>query len=62
MKQKVANYLKETQAELKQVTWPSKTELVGSTLVVIFVTIILAIFIFAVDWLLEKLIFSILSL
>jgi len=62
MKDKVVNYLKETQAELRQVTWPTKAELVGSTIVVIFVTIVLAIFIYAVDKLLETVIFSILGL
>jgi preprotein translocase subunit SecE len=62
MKQKVVNYLKETQAELRQVTWPTKTELIGSTIVVIFVTIILAAFIYVVDKLLETIIFSILGL
>jgi preprotein translocase subunit SecE len=62
MKQKVVNYLKETQAELRQVTWPTKAELIGSTIVVIFVTIILAAFIYVVDKLLERIIFSILGL
>ena len=62
MKQKVVTYLKETQAELRQVTWPTKTELIGSTIVTIVVTIVLAVFIYAVDKILETLIFSILSL
>jgi preprotein translocase subunit SecE len=62
MKEKVVNYLKETQAEIRQVTWPSKQELIGSTIVVIFVTIILAAFIYVVDKLLETIIFSILGL
>jgi len=62
MKQKIATYLKETQAELRQVTWPTKTELIGSTIVTIFVTLILALFIYAVDKVLETVIFSILNL
>lgn len=62
MKEKVANYLKETQAEIRQVTWPSKNELIGSTIVVIFVTIILAAFIYIVDKVLERIIFSLLGL
>ena len=62
MKEKVANYLKETQAEIRQVTWPSKNELIGSTIVVIFVTVILAAFIYIVDKALEAIIFSILGL
>ena len=62
MKQKIANYLKETNAELRQVTWPTKPELIGSTIVTIVVTLILAFFIYGVDKLLETLIFAILSL
>jgi preprotein translocase subunit SecE len=62
MKQKIVTYLKETRAELKQVTWPSNTELRGSTVVTIVTTIILAAFIYVVDKALETLIFSILNL
>jgi preprotein translocase SecE subunit len=62
MKQKITNYLKETQAELRQVTWPTKPELIGSTIVTIFVTLVLAVFIYGVDKLLEVLIFTILNL
>jgi preprotein translocase SecE subunit len=62
MKQKIVNYLKETQAELRQVTWPTKPELIGSTIVTIVVTLILAFFIYGVDKLLETLIFAILNL
>jgi preprotein translocase SecE subunit len=62
MKEKVVEYVKETQGELKQVTWPTKPELTGSTIVVIFVTLVLAVFIYAVDKVLETLIFSVLGL
>jgi len=62
MKEKILNYLKETRAELRQVTWPSKPELIGSTIVTIVVTLILAVFIYGVDKVLETLIFSILNL
>ncbi len=61
-KEKVGTYLKETQAEIRQVTWPTKPELIGSTIVVIVVTLILATFIYGVDKLLETLIYAILSL
>ena len=62
MKEKILNYLKETRAELRQVTWPTKAELIGSTIVTIVTTLVLAIFIYAVDKVLETLIFSILNL
>ena len=62
MKEKVINYLRETQSELKQMTWPTKDELVGSTIITIAVTLVLAFFIYAVDKLLELVIFSVLNL
>lgn len=44
------DFLIETEAELKKVSWPSREELTGSTFVVIFVTIILGIYIVGVDY------------
>jgi len=49
MKEKIIKYVKETVVELKKVTWPTKDELIGSTMVTIFTTVILSVFIFAVD-------------
>ena len=50
---KVVKFLKEVKAELKKVTWPSKRELIGSTIVTIVVTLIVSIFIGIVDRLLS---------
>lgn len=47
--EKITKFLKEVQAELKKVTWPTKEELTGSTIVVIVVSIVVAIFIGIVD-------------
>jgi preprotein translocase subunit SecE len=49
MVEKIKRYWKETLAELSKVTWPSKDELIGSTIVTIIVSIALGFFIFAVD-------------
>jgi len=49
---KFVTFLKEVRAELKKVTWPSRRELIGSTIVTIVVTIIISIFIGIVDRLL----------
>jgi len=49
MVEKIKRYWKETLAELSKVTWPSKDELVGSTIVTIIVSLALGFFIFAVD-------------
>jgi len=46
---KIKRYWRETVAELYKVTWPSKEELIGSTIVTIIVSMALGFFIFAVD-------------
>jgi preprotein translocase subunit SecE len=47
--EKITKFLKEVVAELRKVTWPSKDELIGSTIVTIIVSLIVAIFIGIVD-------------
>jgi len=46
---KAQKYLKETSAELRKMTWPTKDELIGSTIVTVVVSIIVSIFIGIVD-------------
>lgn len=41
---KLINYIKETKIELKQVKWPTKKQAVNFTILVIFVSLALAIF------------------
>jgi len=47
--EKIKRFLKEVVAELRKVTWPTKDELIGSTMVVIVVSLVVAIFIGIVD-------------
>ncbi len=47
--EKIKKFLKEVVAELRKVTWPTKDELIGSTIVTIVVSLIVAIFIGIVD-------------
>ena len=54
MVEKIKTYWNETVSELQKVTWPSKDEIVGSTIVVVFVSAILGFFIFGVDLLLAQ--------
>jgi preprotein translocase subunit SecE len=42
-------FFREVLLEFRRVTWPSRTELVNSTVVVIVVTLVLAFFLGAVD-------------
>lgn len=49
MLNKITKYLKETGAELQKMTWPTREEMVGSTLVTIIFSVIMAFFIGVVD-------------
>ena len=53
MFERFKNYLSETRAEMKKVTWPTKEELKDATRVVIIATFVLTIFIGAVDQILS---------
>jgi preprotein translocase subunit SecE len=46
---KFVKFLKEVKAELKKVTWPTRQELIGSTIVTVVVTLIVSVFIGIVD-------------
>ena len=46
---KITEFFREVVLEFKRVTWPSRQELINSTVVVIVVTVVLAFFLGAVD-------------
>jgi len=52
--EKIITFLKETRMELTKVTWPTRSEIVGSTIVTIVVSVILSVFIGVVDFGLDK--------
>ena len=47
--EKFKKYLKETLSELRKMTWPTKDELIGSTIVTVVVSVIVSVFIGIVD-------------
>ncbi|MBI4552156.1 MAG: preprotein translocase subunit SecE [Candidatus Latescibacteria bacterium] len=53
MYERAITFLKDVRAELVKVSWPSRDELVGSTTVVIVVSIVFAAFVGLVDFLLS---------
>ena len=55
MYERAIDFLREVKAELTKVNWPSQSELTGSTTVVIVITIILAIFVGFIDFMLSTL-------
>ncbi|MFA4992080.1 MAG: preprotein translocase subunit SecE [Candidatus Omnitrophota bacterium] len=50
----IGKYITETKVEMQKVSWSSREELIGSTIVVIASTILLAIFIGIVDIVLSR--------
>ena len=56
MYERAIDFLREVKAELTKVNWPSQSELTGSTTVVIVITIILAVFVGFIDFMLSALI------
>ena len=54
--QRVTGFLSDVRSEMEKVSWPDRTELVGSTAVVFVSVIILALFIGSCDFVLSKLI------
>jgi preprotein translocase subunit SecE len=56
MFRKAINYLKDVRQEMSKVTWPTRNELWESTVIVLVLSGILALFIFGADLGLSKLI------
>ena len=52
---KVTQFLREVRVELGKVTWPSRDELIGSTVIVIVLSVIMSIYIGFLDFLLSSL-------
>lgn len=50
MLKKIQQFLKEVQFELKKVSWPTWEELRGSTIIVLFFSIMLGTILFLIDW------------
>jgi preprotein translocase subunit SecE len=55
MKEKIINYFNDVVREMKKVTWPTKEELKGSTQLVIVTCLILAVFVYIIDQILNNL-------
>ena len=53
---KLKEFLRGVEAEMKKVSWPTFEELRGSTGVVLVLSLILIIFLFAVDFILSRIV------
>ena len=56
MNSKVTEFLQQVKAELQKVTWPTRKETYGSTMVVIVLVLMVAVFLWIVDSALSTLI------
>lgn len=55
MKQNIGTFVREVGNEMKKVSWPKKEQLQESTVVVIVVCLLIALFVFIVDFVFSKL-------
>jgi len=58
---KVAEFLQQVKAELQKVTWPTRKETYGSTVVVIVLVLMVAVFLWVVDTALSTMIQTLLN-
>ena len=49
MFKKLATYLQDVKTEMAKVSWPTKDELMESTVIVIILSLVLAVFVFGID-------------
>ena len=53
---RIKNFFREVKIELKKVVFPSRDEVVGSTKIVVVLTIIIAVFLYSIDLILSTLV------
>ena len=51
---KIKNFIAEVAAEMKKVSWTTRAELIDSTLIVIFASLLLGFFVAAIDLIYSK--------
>jgi len=53
MLERLINFLKESRTEMKKVTWPTRRETINSTLTVIVISAVIALFLGALDFIFQ---------
>ena len=54
MKDKIINFFTDIVREMKKVSWPKKEELKDSTIVVLITSLIFAVFVYIIDWIINQ--------
>ncbi|MFA4966994.1 MAG: preprotein translocase subunit SecE [Candidatus Margulisiibacteriota bacterium] len=55
IQKKIVDYVKETRAEVKKVTWPDRRYVTAATIIILLIVIVFAVFIMILDWGLARL-------
>lgn len=55
------SYIKEVSSELRKVTWPSREQTINMTIIVVVISMVVALYLTGVDFILNKLITSIIK-
>jgi len=50
LKKKILDYIKETRAEVKKVTWPGRQYTIAATTVILLIVVVVSVFIMFLDW------------
>ncbi len=51
---KAKEFLQETQGEMKKLTFPTRDEVVATTIVVVVTSVVFAVYLYAADFLIQK--------
>jgi preprotein translocase subunit SecE len=51
---KIKEFLQETRSEMRKVSFPSRDEVVGTTIVVLITSFVFAVYLYFVDFLIQK--------
>jgi preprotein translocase subunit SecE len=54
--QKIIQYLKDVRLEMMKVSWPTRHELFGATLLVVVLSILMAVFVYVCDQIINRLV------
>ena len=54
--QKILQYLKDVRAEMIKVSWPNRHELLGATVLVIVLSLLMSVFVYACDQVINRLV------
>lgn len=46
---KIVDYLSDVNKEMRKVSWPNRNELINNTLITLFATVVISLFIYAAD-------------